>query len=209
MNTASATAKILLLFSLALSISSCSSKLVVQSTPTEAEVYMSAPGKNNPIKMGVTPLELKEGEISDKLQISPGQSGLLEVTFKKKTFQTKTMLVPANRWGETARLINVSLVSGDDNKTYAQLMVRHLMNAQKLAQSRQYEQALTELDRSLAFNADFAPALVMKGSVFFLQQQFVEAEKWYKRALEAAPDTEEAVKMLERIKKINTEGSRT
>lgn len=187
----------------------CSSKLIVQSQPEGAEVFISAAGKGGSASVGTTPLEISESDISDKLQISPGQAGMVELTLKKDNHKTKSVLVPANRWGETTRLVNLTLEAGKDSIKDSQLMVQYLMNAQKLAQGRQFEQAILQLDKALTLDQRFPAALVMKGSIYYLQQQYAEAETWYKKALEVDPSTDEAIKMLERLKSLPQAGGRS
>jgi hypothetical protein len=56
-------------------------------------------------------------------------------------------------------------------------------------------------------DSKLAQAMSMKAGVYYLQNNFVEAETWYKKALEAEPSFSEAIQMLEKLKNKKGGGS--
>lgn len=179
---------------------SCTSKLVLQSEPSDAEVLLSLPGQKAKMKAGKTPVELTEKQIAEILQLSPKRTDLIELSFEKKDHETKVVLLPSNRWGEISKAVKVELSPREESGTTVSRMLRHLFNARRFAESRQYDQAHAEIDRALALDSSLSPALVMKGGVYFLQGQVNEAENMYKKALEVDPNQSDAVQMLEKIR---------
>jgi tetratricopeptide (TPR) repeat protein len=178
----------------------CASKLTLQSEPSDAEVSIAVAGKVDKAKAGKTPVELTENQLQQMLQVTPDKAALLEITIEKKDFETRTILFPSNRWGELSKTIKIQLTPRTEASDTVRVMLRHLFNGKKFAESRQYDQAHLELDKALALDSKLAQAMSMKAGVFYLQNNFVEAETWYKKALEAEPSFSEAIQMLEKLK---------
>lgn len=181
-------------------ISACSSKLIVQSEPSDADVLLSVGNQKERVKAGKTPLEMSERQLAELLHLSPQRTDLITVHFEKKEFEEKDVLVPSNRWGETSKTVKVDLVPRTEVGTSLSRLLQHLFNARKFAETRQYDQAHGEVDKVLSLDSNLAPAMVMKGSVYFLQGQIADAETWYKKALDKDPGQSEAVQMLEKIR---------
>lgn len=178
----------------------CSSKLILQSEPSDAEISIAVAGKAEKAKAGKTPLELTETQLQTMLQVSPDKAALLEITIEKKDFETKTILFPSNRWGEMSKTVKLRLEPRTEASDTVRLMLRHLFNGKKFAESRQFEQAHIELDKAIALDSKLAQAMTMKAGVYYLQGNFVEAETWYKKTLEVDPTFSEAVQMLEKLR---------
>jgi tetratricopeptide (TPR) repeat protein len=185
----------------------CASKLTLQSEPSDAEVSISVAGKVDKAKAGKTPVELTENQLQQMLQVTPDKAALLEITIEKKDFETRTILFPSNRWGELSKTIKIQLTPRTEASDTVRVMLRHLFNGKKFAESRQYDQAQMELDKALALDSKLAQAMSMKAGVYYLQNNFVEAETWYKKALEAEPSFSEAIQMLEKLKNKKGGGS--
>jgi tetratricopeptide (TPR) repeat protein len=178
----------------------CASKLTLQSEPSDADVSISVAGKTDKAKAGKTPIELTENQLQQMLQVTPEKAALLEITIEKKDFETRTILFPSNRWGELSKTIKIQLTPRTEASDTVRVMLRHLFNGKKFAESRQYDQAQMELDKALAMDSKLAQAMSMKAGVFYLQNNFNEAEVWYKKALEVEPSFSEAIQMLEKLK---------
>lgn len=181
-------------------ICACASKLTLQSEPSDAEVSIAVAGKAEKAKAGKTPVELTENQLQQMLQVTPDKAALLEITIEKKDFETRTILFPSNRWGELSKTIKIQLTPRTEASDIVRVMLRHLFNGKKFAESRQYDQAQMELDKALALDSKSAQAMTMKAGVFYLQNNFGEAEVWYKKALAAEPSFSEAIQMLEKLK---------
>ncbi len=194
-------------YTLFLFTSACASKLTLQTEPSDADVSISVAGKAEKAKAGKTPIELTEAQLQQMLQVAPDKAALLEITIEKKDFETRTILFPSNRWGELSKTIKLQLTPRTEASDTVRIMLRHLFNGKKFAESRQYEQAHIELDKAMALDSKLAQAMSMKAGVFYLQNNFAEAEAWYKKALETEPSFSEAVQMLEKLKNKRGGGS--
>ena len=72
----------------------CASKLIVQSEPPQADVFAKIEGKVDRVKLGQTPFEMSEVQINDFLKVSSDSAHWLELTFEKKEFQSRQVLIP-------------------------------------------------------------------------------------------------------------------
>lgn len=178
----------------------CSSKLVVQSDPAQADIFVAIEGQSQKIKIGQTPLELTEEQIAEKLKLTAESSQWVEFTFEKKDFESKTIYLPSNRFGELTRIFKIKLKPSEDSSTTVVKMMRYFFNAKKFAETRQFERAHAEIDKVLALDSQIPQAYAMKAGIFFLQQNMQDAANLYTKALEIDPSFDEAIKMLDRIK---------
>ena len=76
----------------------------------------------------------------------------------------------------------------------------HLYVAQKLAQKKEYERAQIELDKIILTHPEFARALTLRASIYYIQGKYKESVKWYDEALKVDPKMEEAIRMLAKAK---------
>lgn len=189
-----------MLFILLLFFTACTSKLIVQSEPPEAEVFLSVEGKNNPVSAGKTPLELTETQLLDLLKITPESAQWIEFSFTKKDFETRTFLLPSNRWGELSRTLKIHLKPSKDSSTLVIRILRHLFNAKQFAETKQYDQAHAEVDKVIELDSQIPQAFVVKGGIFFLQNRLQDSNENYKKALAIDPSFKEAIQMMEKIK---------
>lgn len=182
-------------------LNACASKLVVQSEPSNASVFITVPGKSEKVKIGETPLELTESQINENLKLTPESSQWVEFTLEKKDFQGKTIFIPSNRWGELSKIVKIQLKPSEDSATTVDKLLKHFFNAKKFVETRQYEAAHQEIDRVLEVDSKMTQALNMKAGVYYLQGNIDEARKLYKKALDIDPGSSDAIKMLEKLQK--------
>lgn len=187
-------------------LSSCASpKLVMQSDPPQAEVTVSIEGSTDKVKAGVTPFELTESQLSELLKVTPDNTQWVQLTFEKKDFQKRVVIIPTNRWGGSSRTFKIQLSPMDDPTTTVTKILKYFFNAKKFAETKQYEQAHSEVDKILALDSKMTQAMNMKAGIFFLQGNTAESRNLYKKALEIDPGSNEAIQMLEKIQN-KTEG---
>lgn len=191
-----------LLFS-TLILCGCASALMVQSEPPQADVYIAVVGQTDKVKVGQTPLELSELKIEELLKISPDNSMWIELTLEKKDHQKTTALLPSNRWGEQKKLVKLTLPPMDSTSTAVQKILKHLFNAKKFAESKQYDLAHAEVDKVIQMDSEMPQALNMKAGIYFLQGQTTEAQTLYKKVLVIDPGFNDAIQMLEKIQHKN------
>jgi tetratricopeptide (TPR) repeat protein len=177
----------------------CSTKLKVQSEPTDAEVFVSQQYSTEKKSLGKTPLEISYAELNEKSGGPPKAGEFLVLSFEAKDFEAEKILLPAAPFGATDSNVSVRMVASKDANRAKNILDR-LHNAQKFAQSSQFERAHIETDKVLEIDPNFLRALSMKGSIYYLQKQYEEALKWFEKALAADNSFEEAAKMISKIR---------
>ncbi len=177
----------------------CTTKLTVRSEPAAAEVFVSQAYSTEKKSLGKTPLEISYSELNQKSGGSPKAGEFLVLSIEAKDFEPEKVLLPTAPFGATGSSVNIKLVASKDVNQAKNILDR-LHNAQKFAQSAQFERAHIETDKVLEIDPKFPRALSMKGSIFYLQKNYDEALKWFEKALAADNSFEEAVKMINKIK---------
>ncbi|NUN06853.1 MAG: hypothetical protein HUU57_13950 [Bdellovibrio sp.] len=180
-------------------LSGCTSKLIIQSTPQQADIYVAIEGKADRVKLGQTPMEITETQLAEMLKITPESSQWIEFTFEKKDFLTRNMMLPSNRWGEATKTLKVNLSPAPEQTTIVRKMINYFFNAKKFAESKQFEQAHSEIDKILEIDSKSSQAMTMKAGIFFLQGRLDESKKLYTEALALDPSSTDAIQMLEKI----------
>lgn len=180
-------------------LSGCTSKLIIQSTPQQADIFVAIEGKADRVKLGQTPMEITETQLAEMLKITPESSQWIEFTFEKKDFLTRNMMLPSNRWGEATKTLKVNLSPAPEQTTIVRKMINYFFNAKKFAESKQFEQAHSEIDKILEIDSKSSQAMTMKAGIFFLQGRLDESKKLYTEALALDPSSTDAIQMLEKI----------
>lgn len=184
----------------------CAHKFKVQSEPIEADVYFVNPKSSEKKLVGKTPLEMPMSEIREKIGDEMVSGEFFTVSVEKAGHVTQSFLLPAAQFGTLVTELNVPLVQGTTPKEerFAKSVLDRLFLAQKFALSQQYERSLIELDKILTDFPGFARALSMKASIYFAQKNYSESLKFYEQALVSDPQMEDAVKMVAKVKAIQS-----
>lgn len=184
----------------------CAHNFKVQSEPIEADVFFVNPKSAEKKLVGKTPLEMPMSEIREKVGEEMVSGEFITVSVEKAGHINQSFLVPAGQFGTLVTELNVPLVKGTTPKEerFAKSVLDRLFLAQKFALSQQYERALIELDKILSDFPGFSRALSMKGSIYFAQRNFSESLKFYEQALVSDPQMEDAVKMVAKIKAVQS-----
>lgn len=177
----------------------CANKIVVQSDPPQAEVFARVEGKKDRVSIGTTPVEISESQLAEKLNLSADSTQWVQLVLEKKEYTTREVLIPSNRWGETSKIIKLSLPQNPDKSTVVNEMLSYYFNAKKFAETKQFDQAHSEIDKILALDEKNVRAINMKAGIFFLEGKFDAAKKLYREALTLDPTSSDAIKMLEKI----------
>jgi len=191
--------RIVYIFTIFILLSACTSKLIIQSEPQQADIFVGFEGKNDKVKLGQTPFEITEVQLAEALKITPESSQWLEFTFEKKDHLTRNLMIPSNRWGELSKTLKIQLPAAADQSTVVQRMIKHFFNAKKFAETKQYDQAHSEIDKILTIDSKSSQAMIMKAGIYFLQGNVEESKKLYKEALSIDPASTDAIQMLEKI----------
>jgi tetratricopeptide (TPR) repeat protein len=174
----------------------CAPKLHLRSNPAEARVYYQVPNSTELKPLGSTPLDLQNSELKSKLGLDSNIGYAYELVFKKPGFSTERVLVPVERFGTFETTVAVKLQSSEQESRTADTLLLFLFNAQKFANQGDFDRAQDELGHAFELSPNFARALSMRGTIYFLQHRYAEAAKWYERALAADPRLDDAVKMI-------------
>ena len=177
----------------------CSSKLKIQSEPSEAEVFVSQQESSERKSLGKTPLELTYKDFSEKAGGTPTSGEFWVLQFELKDYETEKLLLPSQPFGTTLTQVSAKLIHAKE-ASEAKDILQRLHNAQKFAYSSQFERALVEVDKVLEIDPKFARALSLKGSIFYLQKKYDEAITWFEKSLSADPSFDEALRMINKIK---------
>lgn len=189
------------------SLVACSSTLKVQSDPTGAEAFIRQQNGTEKKPIGKTPIEIPFTELYQKAGGSASEGEYLVLTLENKDFETKEVLIPPHTFGNQTSLVQVKMQSSKDAVNASQILTR-LHNAQKFAQSAQFERAHIETDKALEVDSQFVRAISLKGSIYYLQKNYSEALKWFEKALTIDPSFDEAVKMIAKIKQEAGQGKK-
>lgn len=191
--------KVCLVGTLVLTAVACSSKLKIQSEPTDAEVFVSQQSSLDRKSLGKTPLEIGYRELADKAGAAPGSGEFFVLSFDFKDYETERLLLPPQPFGATQTQVVAKLTPSKD-ANQAKDILQRMHNAQKFAQGSQFERALAETEKVLEVEPKFARALSLKGSIFYLQKNYDEALVWFEKSLAADPSFDDAVRMINKIK---------
>lgn len=180
------------------------STFVIQSEPPQAEVYAQVEGKKDRVKLGTTPLELSETQLAEQLKLTAESTQWIQFSFEKKEYLSRSIMIPSNRWGEKAKLLKIQLSPNAEQTTLARQIISHFFNAKKFAETKQFDQAHSEIDKVLVLDPNSTQALNIKAGVYYLEGNTSEAKKYYRQAIAIDPTSSDAIKMLEKIQ--NTGG---
>jgi len=162
----------------------CSSKLVVETEPSDAKISIAVHGSERKVKFGQTPLEVTESDIRKKVGVSLGKISLVEVHLEKDGFKREKILITSGQWGSLASRMKVKMKEAKRETEHIDELLQHMMNAQKFTHTRQFSRAHSEIDKALVMSPKFGRAMAMKGAIFYLQKLLVESEQWYEKSLE-------------------------
>ena len=177
----------------------CSSKLKIQSEPSDAEVFVSQQKSLERKSLGKTPLELSYKDFTEKAGGAPPSGEFFVLQFELKDYETEKLLLPSQPFGATSSQVSAKMVPAKEANEARDILQR-LHNAQKFAYNSQFERAIVEVDKVLELDPKFARALSLKGSIFYLQKKYDEAIVWFEKSLSADPSFDEALRMINKIK---------
>ncbi|MBC7754028.1 MAG: tetratricopeptide repeat protein [Moraxellaceae bacterium] len=177
----------------------------VKSDPLQADVFYVPKDTGEKKPLGKTPLSMPVEDLKDKMKdINSGEFFTLSI--EKEGYVSQTFVIPATQFGSSILELDVKMKLGQiaEEKKKAKEILDGVFLAQKFALSQQFERAQIELDKILVQFPDFSNAMSMRGAIFFAQKKYDESAKWYEKALKADPKMEEVVKILAKIKSIQS-----
>ena len=173
----------------------------VKSEPPQADVFvMTDKAEKKPL--GKTPLSIPRDDLKTALGQDTDAGEFFTVVVEKQGFLPQTFNIPATKFGTSMVSVSAKMKEGTQEKEIGQAkeVLDHLFLAQKLAMSQQFERAQIELDKVISQFPTFSRALSMRASIYYAQKNYQESMKWYEETLKVAPDLDEAVKMLAKVR---------
>lgn len=184
-------------------LTSCASRLVVTSEPADAKVYVRTPGTTEKVDLGQTPMEMKTTQLQEKSRLQNNSGEYRELIVEKEGFKSQILFLPVARFANIETKVFAKLEPLPPTQPeVAEQLVQHLFNAQQFAQTSAFDRAQVELDAALKIYPKFTRALSMRGTLYYLQKNYVESLKWYEKALEVDPQYQDAVKMITRLNEL-------
>lgn len=189
---------------LLLVFSGCSSSFIVKSDPLQADVYVRDPKTGDKKPLGKTPLEMKIPDVKAAVGEELLSGEFFTVVVEKSGYQTESYSIPATRFGTLVTMLDVKMKQGNVIKEehMAKDILDHLFLAQRYALAKEFERAQIEVDKVLATFPNFAKAMSMRASIYYVQKNFPESLKWYTEALKVDPQNDNAVEMVAKIQRI-------
>ncbi len=188
----------------------CASVFSVKSDPLQSDVFYIDPKSGEKKTLGKTPLELPTAELRKVAGNDVFAGEFFTIQIEKQGFTPERFQIPSTRFGTLVTALDAKLKTGNGPKEerLAKNILNHIFLAQKMANTGQFERAQIELDKVLSESPDFARALSMRGSIYFVQKNYAEALKGYEEALKADPQMEDAVKMAAKVRAMQGPGAR-
>lgn len=186
---------------LATTLAACGPRLIVRSTPSEAEVSFHAPDSAEVKKLGKTPLELSSSEFKHLTGSALSDGGYVGLVLEKRGYRTEHYLLPATQFGTVLTGVDVRLQEGARDEETAHELLQILFTAQKFAMQGQYERAHMDLDRALKISPQFARALSLRASVYYLQGKYEDSLKYFEDAIKVDPGMDDVLKMIVKVRK--------
>ncbi len=193
--------RLVVALALFLGLSGCSHTLIIESTPGDAEVYLSGDPSSPGRSLGRTPLALP---ISEAVV---GEFGYL--TVQKPGYERVTTVMTRGSTGALRQSLRFHLKPGDSGGTLASRLLVHVRNSQRFAEALQFTEAHREIDEALRIDPTFVFGKSFKAGLYFMEKKWPEATRLYREVLAAEPSYEEAAKMLARIQSQTEALSRT
>ena len=108
----------------------CSSKLKIQSEPSDIEVFVSQQNSAQKKSLGKTPIEITYSDLSEKISGTQNSGEFVYMSFESKDFDIEKVLLPSKPFGLTSTQIFVKLTPLKD-VSQARDILQKLHNAQK------------------------------------------------------------------------------
>lgn len=185
----------ILRLALCLLVTNCAGSLKVISNPTDAQILLYKPGKEEPQPLGKTPFEASTGDLADAVN-----DGTIVIVVQKDGHFPKSFVIPNLMGGDLSIEANLS-PSSTANYQQVNEIVAKLFQAERLLKEKRFDEALKTADEIKKINENVAAAYHIAASVYFLQNALEKSRFEWIRALELDPSSADAQKMLALIEK--------
>lgn len=181
----------LITFLLFYTLLSHAAEFKVDSTPSNADIFVRKKLTEAPIKVGTTPFIGDLDQI--KNQYGLPQNFFIELT-KEGYKQFNIMLSPIQK---SDIEMNVKLDITENLKLTKKFdeIANNLFEAQRLTRDKNYDGALKELEKAEALEKDLSIINEMRGGIFYLKKDFNAALGAYRKAFSLNTQNSEAYSM--------------
>lgn len=158
----------------------CASTYVLESEPSGAQVSLKQ--KEGLVALGQTPLDFSASQLPED------QNFVLE--FKKPGFETRSieiMPIKQSRTELTVKLDTAADVKQANELAHSRKLITEIFNIQELVFRRKFVDALTEIKELEKKESKLPELFVLKGSIYFLMNDFEQAKESWKQALQLDP----------------------
>ncbi|MCB9024688.1 MAG: hypothetical protein H6625_00085 [Bdellovibrionaceae bacterium] len=183
--------------------SACSVGLMsVRSTPEGADVFLVQSGAQ-PVKIGVTPLNIP----SDRINNTSGES--VRIYVRKEGFKQESFLIPRVLFNST---IDLSILMDEDklpaacsNQAQAvENLSRGIAEAQFLIQSKQYSQAENLINSLIIQNSNISVLWDLLGNLYYLKKDTEAALIAYEKSESLSPGQVHTLRMINKLRSIRS-----
>ncbi|MDZ4662245.1 MAG: hypothetical protein SGJ18_11570 [Pseudomonadota bacterium] len=154
-----------------------SGRLSMQSSPSEAEVFIRAVNETQGEPLGKTPIDLSEAELTRRM---PKLKGPFIVEMKKLGYNDEKIYV--TEWTAATDLrMNIKLApfgekqSDSSNQSALNRTIDLLFESQRLARVKRFEEALVLLQELQLLEPHLAAIYELQGGIFYLQKKYDKA----------------------------------
>ena len=182
------------------SIGCGTSQIQISSQPDNAEVYISSKTMSAK-KLGVTPINLNESEIS-----SSNES--YQITISKLGYENATALIPATTINRTVSLsLKLQELTSSKNKSTDELqrIASQVAETQNLIKTKDFVQAEKNLLMMISQNPNIATFHELLGNVYYLKKDTQSALASYKKANDLYPGNPDTMRMINKLNTFNVD----
>lgn len=170
---------------------SLQARVQISSNPDDSSIYVVNPETSERFSVGTTPYE---GSLQELLSRT-GDDNTLFLHIEKTGFETYRLLL--NSFGRSSLNLNVNLEVAKDIKIVQDLdlLVNDLFDVQRMARGRDFSSALSKLDLLEERFPHYSVIHEMRGSIFYLQQEYTRSLSSYRRAFSLNAENRDAYRM--------------
>jgi hypothetical protein len=175
------------------SLATCAfaSKIEIVTNPEEAEVFVINPENGERVTVGTTPYEGPLDLLSQKA--SGATSFIIEID--KPGFDSYRLLYSVIASSDVTLRVNLPLKNDIKLTQDIDLLMSDLFDVQRLVRGRDYASALSKVELLEAKFPQYSILHEIKGSVFYLTQDFTRALASYRRAFSLNAKNRDAYRM--------------
>ncbi len=180
-----------LLFSVTLVNLSYAAKIMIQSQPEGAEIFITTDGSQKPLKVGKTPYDQDLNVLIDTFV----KKNQFIITLKKPGHFDYNVLFTKTTNVDINLNVNMKVFSKITQIKDHDLLMIKLFNIQKLIRGKNIGDALIELGKLEEKYADFSIVAELKATAYYINKDVENALSYYRKAFSLNSDNIDAYKM--------------